>query len=470
MTRLILLGMVPLLYVIGESQDLLRRKEISRPKADGHGFLTNETGRNLRDDEQRLVLDVGLPGRQSVTQIEGVAPSPRCRHREEWQETCRLWSGRSHHRYLELNRLVPREGMGASLLRVAWALRHAILFDLEPVFDGPLLAGHGTGDFGDFVGLTHNPLLAIQDPAAFARATVQNVPFPEGNDDIWFREQENRTSVVYHADAMHVKKAMEWGTPISPRSQQSRRCRYAHQALRDMFWSAPRDHGRCRTFLHDETDAWQSTGYPHHRKRPWVLAVHVRRGDMVKFRDGARSVPQRYFSAAVRSVLRGIAGADPAAQVSVLVFSEGPSSMDRLQLRDENGKAFTWDIGRESCVDIGLNCSQQNLLRTNVFDTFDCLAAADVIVGSDSSFSEAAAAVSTNVKVMLYANQTEQDRVFLDSEAAASSGTVSLEEQAKMDTAISAWWHCSEYARQSAGSYVGLAASRFYQTVDTPVS
>lgn len=79
---------------------------------------------------------------------------------------------------------------------------------------------------------------------------------------------------------------------------------------------------------------------------------------MVHFHHGARSIPQSYFSAAVRSVLRGIAAADPAAQVSVLVFSEGPSSMDGLQLADENGEVITWDIERESCLDIGLQCSQ----------------------------------------------------------------------------------------------------------------
>lgn len=91
-----------------------------------------------------------------------------------------------------------------------------------------------------------------------------------------------------------------------------------------------------------------------------------------------------------------------------------------------------------------------------------------MIVGSNSSFSEAAAAVSTNVKVMLLGNQTEQDRVNLNSEAAASFGNVSLDEQAQVDTAISDWWHCSEYVRQSGGSEVDLAARRFYQTVDPP--
>lgn len=102
-----------------------------------------------------------------------------------------------------------------------------------------------------------------------------------------------------------------------------------------------------------------------------------------------------------------------------------------------------------------------------MFETLDCLAAADVVVGSESSFSEAAAAVSTNVKVMLWENQTEQDRVTLNSEAAALSGAVSVEEQLQMDTAVADWWYCSGEAQDSTGSDAdGIAARRFYQTVD----
>jgi len=103
-----------------------------------------------------------------------------------------------------------------------------------------------------------------------------------------------------------------------------------------------------------------------------------------------------------------------------------------------------------------------------VFDTFDCLAAADVFVGSESSFSEAAAAVSTNVKVMLWENQTEQDRVTLNSEAVTLSGAVTSDEQLQINTAIANWRHCSEEVRQwkeSAPENLG-AAKGFYQTVD----
>lgn len=101
-----------------------------------------------------------------------------------------------------------------------------------------------------------------------------------------------------------------------------------------------------------------------------------------------------------------------------------------------------------------------------MFDTFDCLAAADVLVGSESSFSEAAAAVSTNVKVMVWPELAEQDRVNLDVETVVSTGAVSVEEQPRVDAAISDWWHCSESGWQSAGYDAQmLAVSGYYQTV-----
>ena len=101
-----------------------------------------------------------------------------------------------------------------------------------------------------------------------------------------------------------------------------------------------------------------ATGYRSGRTRPWVIAVHVRRGDIILFRHGFRNIPHKYFSAAVNSILWGIAVTDPAAHVSVLVFSEGPDTLDGLQLQDEHEKTLTWDIEHDSCLDIGLNCSQ----------------------------------------------------------------------------------------------------------------
>lgn len=257
-----------------------------------------------------------------------------------------------------------REGIGASLTRVAWALRRAISFDLEPVINGPLLAGHGAGDFGDWMGLTHNPMLTIQDPVGFENATNQSVPFPQGNGDAWFLEQINRTSVVYTPDTMKVQKMKGWGIPVSPPNADAGACRYVREALRNIFWSVPQNRGRCQGLLPEKHHITPDDAVPettwHERQgnRPWVVAVHVRRGDTIRFRNGIRSLTHKYFQATVESVLRGIAAVDPAAYVSVLVFSEGPETLTGLQLLDEHGEAVTWDIQDESCLDSGLTCSQ----------------------------------------------------------------------------------------------------------------
>lgn len=278
---------------------------------------------------------------------------------------CRLWSGRSHHRYLKMDGWSygrrSHEGLGSSLLWVKWALDRAISFDLEPIFIGPLLAGHALGDFGDFMGLTHNSLLKIQDPEAFARATPQVVPFPEGLGDDWFHREYNRSSVVYEVNVTDISVPQAtaqkgWGSLVLPPSPNSGVCRYSYQVLRDIYWSAPRNQGRCRIFLRDGHGVLPAYQQPDGR-RSWVLAVHVRRGDVVTI--GARPTPHKVMAAAVASVLRSIAATNPAAYVSVLVFSQGnPSHMNELQLPDEHGQAVTWDISRESCLDVGLDCSQ----------------------------------------------------------------------------------------------------------------
>ena len=256
------------------------------------------------------------------------------------------------------------EGIGASLTRVAWALSRAISSDLELVINGPLLASHGTGDFGDWMGLTHNSYITIRDPVGFGLADNQTVPFPEGNDDAWFRAQENRTSVIYVPDTMKVAKMIGWGIPVSPPNSDARVCRYVRQSMRNIFWSVPQNRTRCRGLLPDDHHTPQenaslgTTGGGPDARRSWLVAVHVRRGDTIHFQNGIRSVTHRYFKATVHSVLQGIAATDPAAHVSILVFSEGPSTLEKLQLNDENGDAVTWDIANESCLDMDLACSQ----------------------------------------------------------------------------------------------------------------
>lgn len=68
---------------------------------------------------------------------------------------------------------------------------------------------------------------------------------------------------------------------------------------------------------------------------------------------------------------------------------------------------------------------------------------------------------------MIPVNQTEQDRVTLNPESVETLGSVSSEEQLKMDTAIANWWYCyGEARRTTASNGESTAASHFYQTVD----
>lgn len=331
--------------------------------------------RVLADQHQQVAIASGGedgPPQLEITHVDpqlpvdaaGAPPSARCVDREEWQGECLMWSGKPRNRYLEFKHLHSGEGIGANMMRIAWALDRAITFDLEPVFLGTFRVGHGTGDIGRWVGLTHNSLLAVRDPAGYRNASSETVPFPEGNKDDWFRAQENRTSVVYKAMPTGVKKIHDWGFPVSHPNPDPQVCTYTRQALRNIYWNAPPTRGRCISLLPDDTSlppwstASATTRSRHGGKRPWVIAVHVRRGDIIKFRRGVRSIPQTYFSAALDSVLRAIAVIDPAAHVSVLVFSEGPDTLEGLQLDDEHGSPVTWDIRSESCVDVGLTCNQ----------------------------------------------------------------------------------------------------------------
>lgn len=179
-----------------------------------------------------------------------------------------------------------------------------------------------------------------------------------------FREQENRTSVVHEAKTMRAQMLHDWGQPVSIPSSDPGLCLYARHALRGIYSEAPQTRERCFAFLpedHHETPqpfVQCLIACQPEPKQPWVVAVHVRPGDINHFRHGFRSIPQSYFSAAVKAVLRGIAVSDPAAHVSASVFSEGPDTTNGLQLPDEHGDTFTWDTEQESCVNVGLTCSQ----------------------------------------------------------------------------------------------------------------
>lgn len=124
-----------------------------------------------------------------------------------------------------------------------------MLFDLEVEFVGPFLATHGTGDFGQWFGLTENPLLAVRDPEAYQHAQTQEVPFPEGYGFEWFYSQRNRTSVVYTFDSAKLNRMKTWARPVSPPPASPGVCRYVRQILRDIFWSRPGERDRCRSLF-----------------------------------------------------------------------------------------------------------------------------------------------------------------------------------------------------------------------------
>lgn len=73
-----------------------------------------------------------------------------------------------------------------------------------------------------------------------------------------------------------------------------------------------------------------------------MLAVHVRRGDVVRI--VRRATPPGVFVAAVESALRGVAAVDPAARVGIVVLSQlecrtgrdkRTDELERLELLDE---------------------------------------------------------------------------------------------------------------------------------------
>lgn len=290
-----------------------------------------------------------------------------CANREEWRGQSSVWSGEHHNRYIKLTRLAPTEGIGASLLRVAWVLHRAIAFDLEPVFDGPFFACHGTGNFGEWVGFKTNTFVEINDPTGFQDVDTQDVPLPAAEESSWFFSQMNRTSVLFVPNIMHVKKAKEWGVPVSPPPSNARVCPSPGCALRSIFWSIPKWRHRCHAALEKKWQPEEGSGQdpfvdreaPNLERRPWVVGVHVRRGDMISFRRGVRSVPHAYFVAVLNSVLSGISAVDPGARVTILVFSEGPSGLSKEQkIVDEHGSAVVWNIVNDSCEPLGLRCIQ----------------------------------------------------------------------------------------------------------------
>lgn len=96
-------------------------------------------------------------------------------------------------------------------------------------------------------------------------------------------------------------------------------------------------------------------------ERPWVVAVHVRRGDVITLHDGDMAIPHQFTVASLRAVLKAIASVSPRTRpVTIAVFSEGVDINDDqgLQLVNEDGHPISWDIPKELYAGLGLICHQ----------------------------------------------------------------------------------------------------------------
>lgn len=120
-------------------------------------------------------------------------------------------------------------------------------------------------------------------------------------------------------------------------------------------WGTPADRALCASLLPVsvvEHSEW------------WLVGVHVDRAptailDGSNLRGGRnvaphRELPHQYFVGAVEAALRAISTVEPGASVDLVVFSEGKWG----RMVDEMGVPVTWDIQREVCEGVGLNCTQ----------------------------------------------------------------------------------------------------------------
>lgn len=182
-----------------------------------------------------------------------ILPSERCERREEWQQTCLMWSGRSRDRYLTVGQIDPNDGVGASLRLIGTAIDMALSFDLELDLTGPFLASHGVGDWGAWFGLVGNytsTILDLRNPEGYLGATTEGLkPHMHGREE-WLLSQENRTSVSFVPNMMKIG-VIDWGAPATPGPSRydNRVCTYARQVLRQIYWGRKKERDRCHSFL-----------------------------------------------------------------------------------------------------------------------------------------------------------------------------------------------------------------------------
>lgn len=105
------------------------------------------------------------------------------------------------------------------------------------------------------------------------------------------------------------------------------------------------------------------------------------------------------------------------------------------------------------------------MLASPALETLECLATADVFIGDKSQFSEAAGALSTNVKTVHRSYEEDQYTVTVDKRVIMNEGRLSEEKTSEIYQAIRNWYKCfMEASRVPDRSPSG--EHRVYQTVD----
>lgn len=314
--------------------------------------------------------DLGSYSRMLDSKRELSEPSFRCSNRDEWKSECKWWSDTSSARYVEVTKL-SGEGIGSNLWKIAKVYQRAIDFNLIPVLVGPFVVGHGAGDIGDWAGFTGNSAVEPTDSVGLQRAQEHRVPLPDENVDSWLLQQINLTALIYVPDMTKLDLPGTWGGPWAPPMAH---CSYAWEALRSIFWGVPHKRDRCKSIVlrnkapFDKIQHIQlfTTG-SESKARPWVIGVHVRRGDIIMRKTHHTIFPHTYFVAAIRSVLVGIMASDPEARIIIFIFSEGPQDLEEKNIiLDENATPVEWNIPRDECQALNLRCTQVSSESSNL--------------------------------------------------------------------------------------------------------
>jgi len=368
---------------------------------------------------------------------ESWSVSNQCANREEWSPVCKWWPTNTG-RYIEVNECSTKDGIGVNIHRIINIVKRAVKFNMEPVFNGPFVVGHDVGDVGKWIGLTDNPSTSVQDEESLMLANKESLPVPYGYGDKWLSEQANRTSIVYSTEMKYINNE-EWRVTLKTKSPDNL-CRNMRHIFRSIFWSVPDKRDMCKS-LYPRFDGEDVKLSNLGMGRPWTVSIHVRRGDLLTLKvDKTKPSPHEFFVAASRAAVSSIVSVDPNASIDFFVFSEGPSDMEENTLFDQHGDVVRMNIPEDICSGFGINCRQRIFLDSSMFDTLDCMATTDILIGSRSSFSETGSALSTNIKLMPYWGNV-QDRVYLDDQEMLD-GDFTEEEKRSIDTAVNDWWTC----------------------------